>query len=107
MLGSVQVLTRLIYCFPPSRHQVIARALGGSCVRNELGWEIGVYDVELTEVGKEWIGRTGAQAVGASGKDEKRVVMAEDVTGREKVDKEGKKVMVSAERRVEGFGIVD
>ncbi len=32
--------------------QVVARALGGECVPNERGWEIGVYDVDLTELGR-------------------------------------------------------
>jgi len=32
--------------------QVIARALGGECVPNQRGWEIGVYDVDLTELGQ-------------------------------------------------------
>ncbi|KAF8331312.1 class I glutamine amidotransferase-like protein [Cantharellus anzutake] len=32
--------------------QVVARALGGDCVRNERGWEIGVYEVDLTDLGR-------------------------------------------------------
>lgn len=33
-------------------HQVVARALGGECIPNQLGWEIGVYDVDLTALGR-------------------------------------------------------
>ncbi|KDQ10636.1 hypothetical protein BOTBODRAFT_190300 [Botryobasidium botryosum FD-172 SS1] len=33
-------------------HQIVARALGGECVGNERGWELGVTDVALTEIGK-------------------------------------------------------
>jgi len=37
--------------------QVVARALGGECVPNEKGWEVGVYDVDLTPVGQLIFGR--------------------------------------------------
>ena len=33
-------------------HQIIARALGGECVLNDGKWEIGTFDIDLTEVGK-------------------------------------------------------
>ncbi|KAG8899473.1 hypothetical protein FRB99_006700 [Tulasnella sp. 403] len=32
--------------------QIIARACGGDCVRNEKGWEVGTTTIELTEEGK-------------------------------------------------------
>ncbi|CAE6517065.1 unnamed protein product, partial [Rhizoctonia solani] len=38
-------------------HQIIARALGGQCVVNEKGWEVGVYDVQLNELGEKIFGR--------------------------------------------------
>ncbi|GAA6010444.1 hypothetical protein JCM10207_001307 [Rhodosporidiobolus poonsookiae] len=34
-------------------HQIISRAFGGVCERNEKGWEIGPRTLELTEVGQE------------------------------------------------------
>ncbi|CUA72569.1 Putative glutamine amidotransferase-like protein C13C5,04 [Schizosaccharomyces pombe 972h-] [Rhizoctonia solani] len=34
-------------------HQIVARALGGRCVVNEKGWEVGVHDVRLSSIGKE------------------------------------------------------
>ncbi len=34
-------------------HQIIARALGGVCERNPAGWEVGVTDIQLTNLGKE------------------------------------------------------
>lgn len=34
-------------------HQIVARALGGEVKFNETGWELGVYDCELTEEGRE------------------------------------------------------
>ncbi|KDQ10635.1 hypothetical protein BOTBODRAFT_486854 [Botryobasidium botryosum FD-172 SS1] len=37
-------------------HQVVARALGGGCVQNVKGWELGVTDVSLTEIGKAVFG---------------------------------------------------
>ncbi|CAE6480652.1 unnamed protein product [Rhizoctonia solani] len=37
-------------------HQIIARALGGQCVPNEKGWEVGVFDVQLNKLGKELFG---------------------------------------------------
>lgn len=35
-------------------HQIISMAMGGRCVSGENGWEIGVYQNELTEEGKHW-----------------------------------------------------
>jgi GMP synthase-like glutamine amidotransferase len=42
--------------------QVIAMALGGpqAVVPNEKGWEIGVYEVGLTDAGRDWFGRVTA-----------------------------------------------
>ncbi|KAG8950407.1 hypothetical protein FRC03_012861 [Tulasnella sp. 419] len=37
-------------------HQIIARALGGDCIRNPVGWEVGTTEVELTEEGKKLFG---------------------------------------------------
>ncbi|KAH7338261.1 class I glutamine amidotransferase-like protein [Rhizoctonia solani] len=37
-------------------HQIIARALGGRCVPNEKGWEVGVFDVQLNELGEKIFG---------------------------------------------------
>ncbi|KAJ9110323.1 hypothetical protein QFC19_001726 [Naganishia cerealis] len=37
--------------------QILALALGSNVVPNPAGWELGVYDVQLTECGKEWLGR--------------------------------------------------
>jgi len=37
-------------------HQLVARALGGKCVQNVKGWELGVTDVALTETGKAIFG---------------------------------------------------
>jgi GMP synthase-like glutamine amidotransferase len=34
-------------------HQIIAMALGGTCVPNGGVWEVGVVDVTLTQAGKE------------------------------------------------------
>ncbi|GAA6030830.1 hypothetical protein JCM8097_008897 [Rhodosporidiobolus ruineniae] len=34
-------------------HQVVSRAFGGKCERNDKGWEIGTRYLELTERGKE------------------------------------------------------
>lgn len=33
-------------------HQIIAEALGGKCEKNNLGWEVGYEEIELTDVGK-------------------------------------------------------
>ncbi|KAH7338260.1 class I glutamine amidotransferase-like protein [Rhizoctonia solani] len=38
-------------------HQIIARALGGQCVPNEKGWEVGVFDVQLNQLGEKIFGR--------------------------------------------------
>lgn len=37
-------------------HQIVARALGGHCVPNEEGWEVGVFDVQLNDLGVEIFG---------------------------------------------------
>ncbi|KAG8991086.1 hypothetical protein FRB94_012872 [Tulasnella sp. JGI-2019a] len=37
-------------------HQIVAQAMGGQCVRNEKGWEIGTTPVQLTEVGRQIFG---------------------------------------------------
>ncbi|KAG8729494.1 hypothetical protein FRC12_020940 [Ceratobasidium sp. 428] len=39
-------------------HQIVARALGGQCVANEEGWEVGVFDVKLNSLGSEIFGQT-------------------------------------------------
>ncbi|KAG9093679.1 hypothetical protein FRC07_011431, partial [Ceratobasidium sp. 392] len=38
-------------------HQIIAGALGGLCVANEKGWEVGVFDVQLNSLGSEIFGQ--------------------------------------------------
>lgn len=38
-------------------HQIIARALGVPVGRSDIGWEIAVCDVNLTEKGKELFGK--------------------------------------------------
>jgi GMP synthase-like glutamine amidotransferase len=38
-------------------HQIIARALGGECVPNNGKWEVGISEVELTELGQQIFGR--------------------------------------------------
>lgn len=55
--------------------QVLARALGGTCERCPDGWEIGVYDVELTEDGKRLVEMIPIPKVdenGVSNADQKR-----------------------------------
>lgn len=47
-----QHLTTVGICFG---FQVLARALGAECKRSPFGWEIGVYDVELTDTGKQLV----------------------------------------------------
>ncbi|KZS87381.1 class I glutamine amidotransferase-like protein [Sistotremastrum niveocremeum HHB9708] len=37
-------------------HQIMARALGGSVAPNNGHWELGVYEMELNEVGREFFG---------------------------------------------------
>ncbi|KAJ7621174.1 class I glutamine amidotransferase-like protein [Roridomyces roridus] len=37
-------------------HQIVARALGGVCIKNPLGWEVGPTDVPLTTLGKQIFG---------------------------------------------------
>ncbi|CAE6489221.1 unnamed protein product [Rhizoctonia solani] len=37
-------------------HQIVARALGGQCIPNDKGWEVGVFDVQLNELGEELFG---------------------------------------------------
>lgn len=37
-------------------HQIVARALGGSCVPNDGRWEIGPCEVEMTDLGKQIFG---------------------------------------------------
>ncbi|KAI0325131.1 class I glutamine amidotransferase-like protein [Cubamyces sp. BRFM 1775] len=37
-------------------HQIIARALGGECVPNDGKWEIGVTEIDLTEIGQKLLG---------------------------------------------------
>lgn len=38
-------------------HQIVGRALGGVCDRNEKGWEISITEVNLSEIGKGLFGR--------------------------------------------------
>jgi len=38
-------------------HQIIAMALGGQCLRNDKGWEVGSTIIELSEEGKRVFGR--------------------------------------------------
>jgi hypothetical protein len=38
-------------------YQILALALGSNVEPNPAGWELGVYDVQLTDCGKEWLGR--------------------------------------------------
>lgn len=38
-------------------HQIIARALGAPVGRSDIGWEIAVCDIDLTEKGKELFGK--------------------------------------------------
>lgn len=47
-----QHLTTIGICFG---FQVLARALGAECKRSPFGWEIGVYDVELTDKGRQLV----------------------------------------------------
>ncbi|CAG8481114.1 10688_t:CDS:2 [Cetraspora pellucida] len=35
-------------------HQIVARAVGGQVIKNSLGWEVGVTEVSLTDVGKNF-----------------------------------------------------
>jgi hypothetical protein len=72
--------------------QVIAMALGGpqAVVPNEKGWEIGVYEVGLTDAGRDWFGRVMARGVDSRSEDaedgenmSERVV--EKVVGTEKI----------------------
>ncbi|EJT99666.1 glutamine amidotransferas-like protein class-I [Dacryopinax primogenitus] len=64
-LQSLLSLTKTVYYNKPHikligicfGHQVIARALGGQCVKNEKGWEIGVAEVTLSETGRKLFGR--------------------------------------------------
>ena len=56
--------------------QVIAMALAKEgepgVVPNENGWEIGVYEVGLSEAGRDWVGRVGLGVEGrAGGKDDR------------------------------------
>ena len=37
-------------------HQIIARALGGTVELNDKGWELGTYECDLTEEGRELLG---------------------------------------------------
>lgn len=37
-------------------HQIVARALGGKVELNEAGWELGCYDCQMTEEGREILG---------------------------------------------------
>ncbi|KAI0777649.1 class I glutamine amidotransferase-like protein [Trametes elegans] len=37
-------------------HQIVARALGGECVPNGGRWEIGVTEIELTDLGRKLFG---------------------------------------------------
>ncbi|KAG6826156.1 hypothetical protein H0H92_000928 [Tricholoma furcatifolium] len=37
-------------------HQIIARALGGTCTPNPSGWEVGPTPLELTDIGKDLFG---------------------------------------------------
>jgi len=37
-------------------HQIMARALGGECAPNSGKWEVGVYEVQLSEIGKGLFG---------------------------------------------------
>jgi len=72
--------------------QVIAMALGGlqAVVPNEKGWEIGVYEVGLTDAGRDWFGRVMSRGVDSrleeaevAGSTSERVV--EKVVGTEKI----------------------
>jgi GMP synthase-like glutamine amidotransferase len=72
--------------------QVIAMALGGlqAVVPNEKGWEIGVYEVGLTDAGRDWFGRVMAGGVDSRLKDAEDVEsaserVAERVVGTEKI----------------------
>ncbi|CAG8668832.1 12833_t:CDS:2 [Dentiscutata erythropus] len=35
-------------------HQIVARAAGGQVIKNPLGWEIGVTEVSLTDIGENF-----------------------------------------------------
>lgn len=37
-------------------HQIVARALGGSCVPNDGRWEIGPCEIDMTDLGKQIFG---------------------------------------------------
>ncbi|KAI0371915.1 class I glutamine amidotransferase-like protein [Pilatotrama ljubarskyi] len=37
-------------------HQIIARALGGECVPNDGKWEVGVTEIDLTDIGQKLLG---------------------------------------------------
>lgn len=50
LLPSKAPSTKIIgICFG---HQIVALAFGGTCVKNERGWEIGVREIELSEAGR-------------------------------------------------------
>jgi GMP synthase (glutamine-hydrolysing) len=38
-------------------HQILARALGAKVGRNEIGWEISVEELNLTDTGKKLFGK--------------------------------------------------
>ncbi|KAI0360714.1 class I glutamine amidotransferase-like protein [Trametes cingulata] len=37
-------------------HQIIARALGGECVPNDGKWEVGITEIDLTDIGQRLLG---------------------------------------------------
>lgn len=57
-------ITKVVTQFPRIRifgicfgQQAVAMALGGECVPNPKGWEVGTYDVELAATGQLIFGR--------------------------------------------------
>lgn len=53
VIGNKPLVKIIGICFG---HQIVARAIGGECVPNDGKWEIGVTEVDLTDLGNQIFG---------------------------------------------------
>jgi GMP synthase-like glutamine amidotransferase len=55
----MQVRPLFPFSYPDSSlfSQILAMAMGSTVAPNPAGWELGIYDVDLTPCGRDWLAR--------------------------------------------------
>ena len=83
--------------------QVLAMALGGprAVIPNPKGWEIGVYEVELSEAGKDWLSRVKNPNAGGDVKQNSESLLEDVVDTKSIVSRAGRDQGLVGERKID------